>query len=73
MRRLVGRISLLLLIALLCSGCSTLKPWERDILARPDMAWEDDPNLSGLRKHTFFSKEASLPGGGGSGGGCGCN
>jgi hypothetical protein len=71
--RLPSLLALLTLVALLCNGCVVVKPWEREILARPDMGWVDDPNLSGLRKHTFFSKEASLPGGGGSGGGCGCN
>jgi hypothetical protein len=58
---------------LAASGCAGVKPWERDLLARPDMQAEDDPHLAALRSHTWFSKEASLVGGGGAGGGCGCN
>lgn len=50
-----------------------LKPWERDILARPDMSWEPDPLQALRRAHIYFSKEASLSGGSTGGGGCGCN
>jgi hypothetical protein len=54
-------------------GCATVAPWERDALARPDMAWEPDPAEARRDAHVYFSKEASLPGGGAGGGGCGCN
>ncbi len=54
-------------------GCAGVKPWERDLLARPDMAWEPDGREATARSHVFFSKEASLEGGGAGGGGCGCN
>ncbi len=50
-----------------------VKPWERAVLSRDDMAWVPDPLEGSRRRHTFFSKEASLPGGGAAGGGCGCN
>jgi hypothetical protein len=55
------------------SGCAAVKPWERDVLARSDMAWDPDPQQAALRNHIHFSKEASMPGSGGGGGGCGCN
>jgi hypothetical protein len=55
------------------TGCANVKPWERDVLARPDMAWDPDPQEAQLRDHIYWSKEASLPGGGAGGGGCGCN
>jgi len=55
------------------TGCAPVKPWERDTLARPDMAWEPDPQEAALESHIHFSKEASLPGGSAGGGGCGCN
>ncbi|MBW2271819.1 MAG: DUF4266 domain-containing protein [Deltaproteobacteria bacterium] len=58
---------------LLLSGCAVLPPWEKEILAREDMAWAPDPLQARLDAHIFFSKEASLPGGGAGGGGCGCN
>lgn len=60
-------------LALGGAGCAKVKPWERDTLARPDMAWEPDPQDAALRSHIFWSKEGSLPGGNAGGGGCGCN
>jgi hypothetical protein len=55
------------------SGCVRVKPWERDLLARRDMAFEPDPLEAKRDAHISFSKEASMPGGAGGGGGCGCN
>jgi len=66
--------SLVLVLPLLAgSGCTGVKPWERDVLARPDMAWEPDALEAKRNSHIHYSKEASLPGGGAGGGGCGCN
>ena len=72
MRRLALLLSLFTL-ALVASGCASVKPWEREALAREDMAWEPDPLEATIRSHVHFSKEASLGGGGTGGGGCGCN
>jgi len=67
-------LRLLAALALVCAaGCTPVRPWEREILARPEMAWDPDPLEAAQRSHVFFSKEASLPGGGAGGGGCGCN
>lgn len=55
------------------SGCTHVAPWERNLLARPDMAWEVDDLAATQENHTYFSKEAAMPGGGAGGGGCGCN
>ena len=62
-------------LATLLSGCSDLgvKPWERDILAQPQMQLISDPVEAGLDDHIYFSKEASSGGRGFGGGGCGCN
>jgi len=67
--------SLLILSTLTISGCSSLgvKPWERDILARDDMALDNAPMDSGFDDHIYFSKEASSGGKSFGGGGCGCN
>jgi uncharacterized protein DUF4266 len=64
---------LLLLTSLVAAGCASVRPWEREVLARPDMAWDPDPLDAALHQHIEFSKEASLDGGGAGGGGCGCN
>jgi hypothetical protein len=71
--RWVMLIAGLALVFASLSGCARVKPWEREALARPDMAWESDPMRSALDNHIHFSKEGSLPAGGGGGGGCGCN
>ena len=69
---LVRAMSLLALVALL-GACTAVKPWERDVLARPDMQWQADPLEGELRAHIAFSKEGAMVGGGAGGGGCGCN
>jgi hypothetical protein len=50
-----------------------VKPWERAVLTRDDMKWEPDPLEAARQNHTYFSKDASMPGGSAGGGGCGCN
>lgn len=64
---------ILFLAFALCEGCTSVAPWERGALAKPEMSITPDPNLTGLRDHIFFSKEGSQGGHGGTGGGCGCN
>ena len=71
MRRALSLV--LCLAAVSLGGCATVKPWERDVLARDAMAFDPDPLEAALRNHVYFSKEASLPGGSAGGGGCGCN
>jgi hypothetical protein len=60
--------------ALILSGCSNLgvKPWERDILAQPEMEMTADGQDLAFDEHIYFSKEASSGGQGFAGGGCGC-
>ena len=73
----------LLMIMLPCvlGACSTVpsmqqlgvKPWERDILARPTMQLDANPLDLAFDEHVYFSKEAASGGRGFAGGGCGCN
>ncbi|MBT2969394.1 MAG: hypothetical protein B6D72_11745 [gamma proteobacterium symbiont of Ctena orbiculata] len=60
---------------LLLGGCANLgvEPWERDLLAKPEMQLIADPIEAGLDDHIYFSKEASSGGRSFAGGGCGCN
>ena len=69
----ISSFILVTLIALAAGGCTVVKPWERDLLARRDMAFESDKLEASREAHIYFSKEASMPGGSGGGGGCGCN
>jgi hypothetical protein len=50
-----------------------VKPWERDVLARPEMAPDFNILTLKLDDHIYFSKEATSGGRGFGGGGCGCN
>jgi hypothetical protein len=54
-------------------GCAAVQPWDRDVLARPDMQIVSDPLDAAIDEHIYFSKEASSGGQGFGGGGCGCN
>lgn len=49
------------------------KPWERGVLAKPEMALDAEPLDIAIDDHIYFSKEASSGGRGFAGGGCGCN
>jgi len=70
-----AKYSLVLSLMILISGCSSLgvEPWERDLLAKDQMALTASPLDSALDDHIYFSKEASSGGKSFGGGGCGCN
>jgi hypothetical protein len=68
-----GLVALTLLLGgAYLSGYAAVEPWERGDLAKPHMALDPNPALSGLRDHTFTSREAASGGGSAKGGGCGC-
>jgi hypothetical protein len=71
----IKKVALVILGMSLISACGNLgvKPWERDGLARDDMALESAAMDSAFDDHIYFSKEASSGGKGFGGGGCGCN
>ena len=55
-------------------GCVAVRPWDRELLSRRDMAWDPDPLEATRRGHIYFAKEATpTHGGSAGGGGCGCN
>jgi Domain of unknown function (DUF4266) len=62
---------------LLTAACSNMQPWvkpyERDKLADPIMAWDRDAISSGYLDHIRESREGSRGATGSAGGGCGCN
>ena len=55
------------------TGCSQVRPWEREVLARDDMQLDANALDTALDDHIYFSKEATSGGRGFGGGGCGCN
>jgi hypothetical protein len=75
MRPLFRTTVIALLVFGTLAGCSTVgvKPWQRDILARPEMALDANPVDMAFDEHLYFSKESASGGRGFGGGGCGCN
>lgn len=68
------RATIVVLGCSLC-GCAALgvKPWQRETLARPEMALSANPLDAAIDDHIYFSKEAANGGRSFGGGGCGCN
>jgi hypothetical protein len=65
-----------LIAALSLSGCSSFappNPWEKGLLASPDMTMESDGLDQRFVQHIYSSKENASGGYGVGGGGCGCN
>ena len=58
-----------------CTACTATgpRPWEKDLMARPEMQLAPYPLQTAADEHIYFSKEASSGGRGFAGGGCGCN
>ncbi|OUS07056.1 hypothetical protein A9Q81_01740 [Gammaproteobacteria bacterium 42_54_T18] len=57
-------------------GCGLLpevKPWQKQVLAKPEVTFGSNELDEGFDDHIYFSKEASSGGRGFGGGGCGCN
>lgn len=62
-------------ILLHLGGCATesVKPWQKEHLARQDMNHESDTSTARYLEHIYFSREGTSGGMGIGGGGCGCN
>ena len=58
---------------LIVTGCTSVEPWERGNLARPEMQLDPDPLGTALQSQVHESKEASSGGTKSAGAGCGCN
>jgi hypothetical protein len=58
-------------------ACSPIQPWvkpfEREHLADPIMAFDRNPVSSAYLDHVFESREGARGASGSAGGGCGCN
>ena len=64
-------------VVLMTAACGNIQPWvkpyERDKLADPIMAWDRDAISSGYLDHIREAREGSRGATGSAGGGCGCN
>ncbi len=71
----MNRLVLAITLSALCSGCAMQapKPWQKGVLAKPEMTMAGDMLELKLNEHTWTSKEAAFGGFGVGGGGCGCN
>lgn len=67
-------LQITLVVAVLgCTACTSVQPWERSILAKPQMGLEASPQQSRIRTHVYSSREAAADVNfSGGGGGCGC-
>lgn len=66
--RLVG-----LALVLFLGACATVKPWQRETLAKPALQDPPWPLVHRGQQHVYDVREASSGGYGAAGGGCGCN
>ncbi|HTV78995.1 MAG TPA: DUF4266 domain-containing protein [Steroidobacteraceae bacterium] len=75
-RRIAGLAAALMLLAQL-AACAPIQPWvkpyERERLADPIMAFDPNPVSSAYMEHVFEVRSAARGGNGAAGGGCGCN
>ena len=57
------------------SGCAVqpVAPWQKGLLAKPEMSFDPDRLEAAFNEHVYTSKEAAAGGAAVGGGGCGCN
>jgi hypothetical protein len=60
-------------LLLAMTACTPVQPWERGVLAKPQMALTPNTGNNGLVSHVYGSREAApASSGDAGGGGCGC-
>ncbi len=67
------KMSALIFLAVVAGGCVRVKPYERELLAKPTMTFQPDPHEDVLDNHMLEAREGAAGGYGSAGGGCGCN
>ena len=66
-------LGLTLLAVVSSTGCVTVRPEQRALLADPTMSFAGEPGEKAAMEHVLENREASFGGGSVRGGGCGCN
>ena len=69
-RRLAGAALALCLAA--CGTIAPVQPWEKGVLAKPEMRFDGERLGQTFNEHVYASREGAAGGSGTSGGGCGC-
>ena len=69
----MNRRPFVLLALLLVSACASVKPWQREDLARRAMVGDQAVGEQRFDDHARAAREGSIGGGAEAGGGCGCN
>lgn len=72
MRR-ISKLIFIVCTALAATACVRVAPYERETLARRDMAFGENSDLIAGEEHAEAYREGSSGGGDAKGGGCGCN
>ncbi|MFV2059045.1 MAG: DUF4266 domain-containing protein [Gammaproteobacteria bacterium] len=70
---LITSLSILVLLGSSCATKPWVKPYEREILAKPIMLFSRDSFADVYMDHVHETREGAQGGGVGAGGGCGCN
>lgn len=61
------------MVCWLASACATVRPYERETLAKRAMSLDADPLAAEMEAHVHDYREGASGGWAGGGGGCGCN
>ncbi len=70
--KITWRFWILTLLTIVLTGCTSVEPWERGRLAKPQMAADVHGLQDSVRSHVHSSREAAAAGDVAAGGGCGC-
>jgi hypothetical protein len=73
LRRVLGAALALAMLAGCAAPTPWVKPYEREHLADPIMAFDRDPVANSYLDHVFETREGAHGATGAVGGGCGCN
>lgn len=73
LQRFAARAIAASLIASCASACSTVAPYERERLSKPDMLIGRNSEAKAGEEHATAYREGTSGATGSSGGGCGCN
>jgi len=65
--------TVLVLVLLVATGCATVAPQSRAVLADPTMQFDAEAKHDAALRHAIDNREGSMGGTGVTGGGCGCN